>query len=327
MSADKHQLAIASVVLASFFSGATARAEPASDATHAQALFDEGVKLLQKKDFAAACPRLAESFALDPAGGTALDLAFCYESQDRLASAIETYRAALRIAEADHREDREQSTKTKIDELDAKVGHLHLIASPSDWRAQSWQVLLDAKPITPEATDAAFAMDAGAHVVTVSAPDKRTYARSFAIGDGQTTELVIDPLTDVARPVPAASTKKSASEQPPILVLRDDVPRRNWSIAVGSAGFVAIGVGVVSGIVAANLHAESNRLCPTTGCTQDGSDAEKQADRVAWVSNIGFAAGAALVGVGTYLFFTSRHAKRVPALTDAFLGKVVFDLR
>jgi hypothetical protein len=325
MSVGRHHVAIAGVVLVTFFSGATAQADPAGDATHAQTLFDEAVKLLQKKDFAAACPRFAESFALDPAGGTALDLAFCYESQDRLASAIETYRAALRIAEADHREDRELSTKTKIGELDAKAGHLHLIASPSDWRAQSWQVLLDAKPITPDAMDAAFPMDAGAHVLTVSAPDKRTYARSFAIGDGQTTELVIEPLADVARPKPTVLATKPTSEQPPVFILRDDVPRRNWSIAVGSAGIVAIGVGVVSGIVAANLHAESNRLCPTTGCSQDGSDAEKQADRVAWVSNIGFVAGAALVGVGTYLFFTARHSKRVPALTDAFLGKLVFD--
>src|SRR5450755_138380 len=99
MNASRRHAAMASVMFASFFSRATAQADPTADPNPAEVLFKEAVQLLEQRDFAAACPKLAQSFELDPVGGTALDLAFCYESQDRLASAIETYRAALHIAE------------------------------------------------------------------------------------------------------------------------------------------------------------------------------------------------------------------------------------
>ena len=327
MSAAEHRLTIASCLVAANLLTAIAQADPVANSERAQSLFDDAVKRLEQKDFAAACPELAESFALDPAGGTALDLAFCYESEGRLASALESYRAALAVAEADHREGRKLTAEKKIGDLETRVAHLRLVASAEEWHAQGWQVLLDAKLIAPEAAAALLVVDSGAHVVTVSAPGKRIYARSFAISDGQTSEIVIEPLADAALARSVIALPKSVGKPAPTFVMRDDVARRHWSFAVGGTGIAAIGVGIVSGVIAASLHATSSGLCPSTGCSLEGADAEKQADRAAWVSDIGFVAGAALIGTGAYLFFSSRNAKRVSMISDAMLGKVVFDLR
>jgi serine/threonine-protein kinase len=56
-----------------------AHAQATSDDVRAAALFTEGRQLMAAGDYAAACPKLAESQALAPAADTALDLAICYQ--------------------------------------------------------------------------------------------------------------------------------------------------------------------------------------------------------------------------------------------------------
>lgn len=64
-----------------------------SDAVRAAALFADGRRLLAAEDYAAACAKLAESQALDPAADTALDLGICYQKASEAA-----FRAANALA-------------------------------------------------------------------------------------------------------------------------------------------------------------------------------------------------------------------------------------
>src|SRR5262245_18728599 len=59
----------------------------ADDSAAAQALFDQGRKLMESERWAEACPKLEESQRLDPAGGTLLHLALCREHEGRIATA------------------------------------------------------------------------------------------------------------------------------------------------------------------------------------------------------------------------------------------------
>ncbi len=65
--------------LALVLSAGVASADEAPDAVRAGTLFAEGRQLMAAGDYAAACPKLAESQALDPAADTALDLGICYQ--------------------------------------------------------------------------------------------------------------------------------------------------------------------------------------------------------------------------------------------------------
>jgi hypothetical protein len=66
------------------FAGA-AHAEEKPDAVRAAALFEEGRRLMAAEDYAAACPKLAESQALDPLPDTAFDLGICYQKASQAA--------------------------------------------------------------------------------------------------------------------------------------------------------------------------------------------------------------------------------------------------
>ncbi len=87
-------LATASLVSASALRASSAFAQPIDARTMAtaQALHDQGLKALDAKDYATACPKLEEVVRLVPDGlGARLSLAECYEGADRLASAWTVY--------------------------------------------------------------------------------------------------------------------------------------------------------------------------------------------------------------------------------------------
>jgi hypothetical protein len=62
-----------------------AGADDKADAIRAAGLFEEGRRLLAAEDYAAACPKFAQSQALDPRPDTALDLGICYQRVSQLA--------------------------------------------------------------------------------------------------------------------------------------------------------------------------------------------------------------------------------------------------
>ena len=78
---------------------ATARAQDTTAAAHA--LFDEGKKLVEKGDFAGACPKFRASLDLEVKLGTRLALATCLEKIGRTASAWAEFRDAAATPRAD----------------------------------------------------------------------------------------------------------------------------------------------------------------------------------------------------------------------------------
>jgi hypothetical protein len=62
-----------------------ASADETPDSVRAAALLTEGRGLMAAEDYAAACPKLAESQALDPAPDTAFDLGICYQKASQAA--------------------------------------------------------------------------------------------------------------------------------------------------------------------------------------------------------------------------------------------------
>src|ERR1700722_8909097 len=78
-------------------------APSAKEGAEAEVLFFEGKQLMLAGKYAAACAKLAASERLDPAAGTLMNLADCYEKNGQLASAWVTFRDAATASERDGR--------------------------------------------------------------------------------------------------------------------------------------------------------------------------------------------------------------------------------
>ncbi|MCC6559021.1 MAG: hypothetical protein IT372_39360, partial [Polyangiaceae bacterium] len=80
----------AAIALAIALASGVARADepaPAPVESRAEALFQEGKRLLEEGRVAEACARLAASEAIDPTVGTLGLLAACHEQEGRIATA------------------------------------------------------------------------------------------------------------------------------------------------------------------------------------------------------------------------------------------------
>src|SRR5664279_1214733 len=84
-----------------------------ADVATAQALFDEGKRLMNAGNFAEGCPKLVESQRLDPGGGTLFAIAICHEGEGKTATAWADYNVALAEARRDNRKDREIAAAEK----------------------------------------------------------------------------------------------------------------------------------------------------------------------------------------------------------------------
>src|SRR3954468_8607529 len=83
----------------------------AQDNSRAQALFDDGRRLMNEGHFAEACPKLAASQKLDPGAGTLMNLATCYEKNNQLASAWATFKEAAAASHASGHADWETAAR------------------------------------------------------------------------------------------------------------------------------------------------------------------------------------------------------------------------
>jgi len=93
-------------------------------------------------------------------------------------------------------------------------------------------------------------------------------------------------------------------------------PQSGWSnqrwlgAMLGVGGVVGLGVGSVFGMLARSQANSAHELCDGNVCrSQEGVDAAKAGQRDATISNVGFAAGAALLFTGAVLYVTGGDAR------------------
>src|SRR5690242_3541508 len=109
-----------------FCAAPAANAEP-PQTQEADALFEEGRRLLDAGQLPEACAKLERSFQLAPRLGTMLNLGACYELRGQLAHAIAIYERAATLARQQGRADREKIALDYAAALEGRVGKLVLV--------------------------------------------------------------------------------------------------------------------------------------------------------------------------------------------------------
>ena len=303
-----------------------AASEGSSDRVVAERLFDEGRELMDRGELDAACPKFAESYRMDAALGTLLNLAVCHESQGLLATAWTEYDRAVPLSREKGDARRLEFAEEGKRRLDGRFARLRLELAPELRALTSRRVELDGEALAPEQLEAPHPLEAGRHTVTVTAPGYRSWSAPLLVSSAS-RELIqllpaLEPLTPATAPKvapPIAPPPAPPLRSPPRPAQRESAPssaspRATWGLALGGTGILGLGVGSVFGLLAISEKNARDELCDAGVCSSSrGIDAHRAADRAATVANVAFVAGGALVAGGAILYFTAPSSEATPS--------------
>lgn len=229
---------------------------PAAEA-EAEVLFQRARAKVVQGDFAAACPLFEQSYRLAGGGGTAQNLATCYEDLGKLALAHKTFVTLRRASVAAGRDDRVKLCDEHIIKLELRLARLRVRVPPRS-RAPGMRILVDGdEPDEPTRT-AGVLVDPGVHVIRVTAPGKspieiqRVVAREGAIEIVEVPPLVNDTATGAV----AGSPGEAPSDH---LAAREAT--RTVGFAVGGAGLAVLVAGGVFGVLTVTTNNAAKRAC------------------------------------------------------------------
>lgn len=291
------------VTLSLMLCAAEASAE-AFDSAGAEVLFREGKQLMDQKNYTAACPKLAESYRLDPATGSLLALALCYERAGKLASAWVAYTDAAARAKREGQEDREQGARARARELEPKLARLVVNVEAPD--TPDLVVTRDGVLLGAAALGSAIPVDQGQHVVEARAPGREPFREVVEAADTDEVTVVVPELAvartekaHVEAPAPVNSAEAETGPVDAPNTKGDDSALSTAGMVIAAVGVVGLAVGTYYGIRALSLKNQANCSGPCDGYAYDK---QQEAYDAGNISTIAFVAGGVLTGTGLALY-------------------------
>lgn len=264
-------------------------------AERADRLFNEAGALVERGNFAAACPKLEESYQLDPALGTEYNLALCFEKIGRLGSAFRHHRAVERLAHVSGKKTREDAAKQKLADLRPRVSHF-VFALPDE------KVTIHVDGVRVEREDLDFyAVDTGQHVVEATAATKKPWRTAVDVAGGPNGAAI-----RVAVPALETDTKV-------VTMVRSNT-KRTIGLAAGGVGLVGLGVAAVTGVLILEDKATADDKCTPRCVDQDGRDAVTRGQTLLPINLVAGVVGVVGLGVGSFLLATSGSSAKNAAV-------------
>jgi hypothetical protein len=284
--------------------GGIAAADKDKDRDRADVLFRTGKRFMAEKRYADACAAFEQSFGLDPAIGTELNTARCYEEWGKLARA---YRAYV------HAEDMAKQAKdartSKIHELvvgiEKDVPRL-TIQLPEGAVAAGVRVALDGTTIGATELGKPQLVDPGPHMIEYQSGNEVKQTKVIPVERGSEAKFVLD-LPGFAKARDHDKDRDSDDDSAPL-----DPAHRRKLVAYGVAGAGGVLVGV-SSYLALSARSQYNDalsahcMHKTTTCDQQGLAATHDARHEANIATATFLLGMAAVGGGVALYLTAPH--------------------
>ncbi len=264
-------------------------------------------------DAAKACPKFEASQKADPSPGTLINLAGCYKTLGRTASAWAEYKSAETLARNLKRSDQQEFAAKAAAELEPNLSKLELV--PPKTKIKDLQVTRDGELIANGSLGTPVAVDPGKHEIKVSAPGYRPWVTTVEVGPNGDAQIVrIPPLAidETAQadggggPGRPDSAGGGSSALPWVLI---------------GGGGVFIGGGLIFGMLASNQASDAENdptLCPNKECSPAGQDEIDSAEGKALISTIGVGVGAAAAITGVVLLLTQDSSSSAKKKSSRF---------
>lgn len=323
--APRGRALLALAVAASLTGAGRARAD-GDNKTIAEALFQEGRRLVAEKKLVEACPKFAESQRIDPSPGTLLNLANCYEQLGRVATAWATYKEAASAAQVAGRADNLAAAQKRADALAPKLPKVRIIAPDAP---AGLVVERDGAPLQQAVLDVPLPIDPGEHTIAASAPGKVRWSTTITVAKEPSEQIVkVPPLADA----PAAPPSGAAAAEPPppptkpqpIDAPPPPPPETGWTTqrSVGAGlvglGLVGVGAGTYFALSAKDKYDESLVGCSPSDqnvCNAIAVDRRNDARKDGSVATVAVGVGLVAAAAGVVLFI--RGARPAPSAATA----------
>lgn len=309
------RLVAAAALVLSALHATPASAQNGADKAAADTLFNEGKKLINAGQTEAACAKFEASLTRMRQLGAQIALASCYEKLGKTASAWGEFRAAASAAAKAKDSQRKRFAEERAAELEAKLSLLVIKVEPG-YRIDDLLVKRNGAELDSAELGTPVPVDPGDYAVEAQAPGWVAWSTKVTVSMPGTVEVVVPALgkapvkvEEPAPPPPLAITKPL-----PVAAEAQRKQRRTLSYLVGASGLAAITSSFLVGSVASSKWDEARSHCSsndgTLYCDQEGVDLADTASALGTLGTVTFVIGAAAVGFGGYLYFTSRPTER-----------------
>jgi hypothetical protein len=273
-------------------------AQTTDDRVAAESLFTSGRALMQAGKYLDACQKFEASRRLEPALGTTLNLANCYEKLGRTASAWAEFKSAAAEAQRVNDASRKATALKRAAALERKLSRLWLQAGDP-----SISVLRNGEPVDAGVLGNAIPVDPGTHELEARAAGKVPWKHTVEVkGAGATVEVRIPPLADG---VGSTATGSSPPDAPPTMT-RESSAQRTSAWISGGIGVAGVATSAVFGLLASSNFSKGKKTCrdETYECTRAGASDGDTARTQATVADVAFIVGGVGLGLSTVLFLT-----------------------
>ena len=272
-----------------------------ADAAEARAAFQRGRDLAKAGHHDEACPLFARSYELDPAPGTALNVADCDERRGQLRKAWQRFDQIAR--ESTDTPSRASFARLRADALAARLVRLAIRLPDAD--APEVGVRVDDHTVPPSA-EIVDLVEPGDHVVVVTRPRQPVFQQRLHAELGHPLTVDVPPPAPIATPAPAPI----APVEPPITERRRS--RVYLAGAIGVAGVAGLGTSLGLAVSAHSLYnsafdADCTHSARGAACNPAGkATIDRAGDRADLATYLAIGGGA-LVAAGLAVFLTAPH--------------------
>jgi hypothetical protein len=316
-----------------------AHADPAKlDATRARELFREALALEAAGDYASALSKLQQVASFKTTPQVSFNLGVCHEKLGKLVVALGHYRLALADAEQDPALKKVAAEATRaLGELEPKIPSLTLKRGKG---ADNASVTVDGREVSSAAIGTPMMLDPGTHNVEANADGYQTFKNQVRLDTSEkaTLEIVLTPGVSAAVIPPAKSSASAAASTAPPPAnasaapsdIPADVPPPASSSSGGSglrtAGWIALGVGVVGGITSGIFYAKRssavsdlNGMCGADkqSCPASARSTIDDGKSATLLGNVGLTVGAVGLVTGIILLVSAAGGEEKPAAPPA----------
>lgn len=276
----------------------------------AESLYREANELARQGDFAAACPKYQTSHKLDPALGTMLRLADCWDRIGRTASAWAMFVEARTLAEKQGEVERMEIAEQRGEALESRL--TRVVLSTTFELPDGYEIEIDGVVVSVEAWSTPLPVDPGMLVIVARAPGFEERKLTLDISESQEiTEVDVPRLKRVPEPSADRPEPQFSSESPLEKKVRWQRPT-GVVVTILGVGSLAAG-GTLTYLAHSNYQASLEHCLQSdpNRCTGEGVERRNQALRNADFATIFLSAGGGLtaLGLGLYLFGPRPNAR------------------